>query len=261
MKKIYLLLIISTFSASIFSQEKQILKDGNYYLDFAIDLNKLQTSDKSSEDFFKNSDYFKGSNYTLSVKSIIDNQVNFKFFHFNNPKLNIVINGDADKDVTVYSLPLEDFKNIVSPLYNRVDWRVGIYTVPFKLRFGDFDFDSNVNLGTNIGCKIRIYRKIENGFSIEPIIGIGLASIKMDNGNSKIESPTNVGAFTVNTGVLFHMNSSINVGFTYGFDNLSNNDQKTYDWKYDGNGWLGIGINVAFSKDAKNTGSDSKNNP
>ena len=251
--------MISLFSVSLFSQEKPILVDGNYYLDFAIDLKKLKTTDNSSESFFQNSKYFNGSSYRLSVKSIIDDKVNFQFFHFKKPELNQEINGDPSKVVTVYSLPLEEFKKIVSPLYDRVDWRVGVFTVPFKLRFGDFDFDSNVNIGTNLGGRIRWDRTVENGFSIEPIIGIGLASIKMDNGNSSVESPTNIGAFTVNTGVLFHVNSSINVGLTYGFDNISYNDQKNYNWKYNGKGWLGIGINVSFSEDVKNTGLDGKN--
>lgn len=154
----------------------------------------------------------------------------------------------------VYSLPLDKFILSTKPLYNRVDWRVGVYTVPFKLRFGDFNFDANVNLGANIGAKIRWNREIENSFALEPIFGFGLASIQLDESNSSTASATNVSAFTVNTGVLIHITNTINVGLTYGFDNISKNDQNNYNWKYNGKGWLGIGINISFSGQENNTG-------
>lgn len=155
---------------------------------------------------------------------------------------------------TVYSLPLDNFKLSTKPLYNRVDWRVGVYTVPFKLRFGDFNFDANVNLGANIGGKFRWNREVENGLALEPIFGFGLASIQLDESNSSTISATNVSAFTINTGVLIHITNVINVGLTYGFDNISKNDQNNYNWKYNGKGWLGIGINIAFSSQGNNTG-------
>lgn len=154
----------------------------------------------------------------------------------------------------VYSLPLDKFLLSTKPLYNRVDWRVGVFTVPFKLRFGDFNFDANVNLGANIGAKIRWNREIENSLALEPIFGFGLASIQLDESNSSTESATNVSAFTINTGVLIHITNAINVGLTYGFDNISKNDQNNYNWKYNGKGWLGIGINISFSGQEDNTG-------
>lgn len=159
-----------------------------------------------------------------------------------------------DGKKTVYSLPLDNFKLSTKPLYNRVDWRVGVYTVPFKLRFGDFNFDANVNLGANIGGKFRWNREVENGLALEPIFGFGLASIQLDESNSSTASATNVSAFTINTGVLIHITNVINVGLTYGFDNISKNDQNNYNWKYNGKGWLGIGINIAFSGQGNNTG-------
>lgn len=147
----------------------------------------------------------------------------------------------------------------MSPLYDKIEWRVGGYTVPFKLRFGEFNFDSNVNIGTNLGAKIRYNREVENGFAFEPIIGFGLASIKMDDTNSKALTATNISAFTLNTGVLFHINSSINLGLTWGYDWISHNDQINYNWKHNGKGWLGIGINVAFTKEDKNEQKSNKN--
>lgn len=259
MKKYLLFFLIIGISLNISAQENEIINDGNYFLDTKIELNSLKNADNASNEFLKKSNELKGTDYRLTVKSIQGKQVYFKFWKFKNKKTNKTINGDSIQVLEVYSLPLEDFQQLVSPLYDRIDWRVGIYSVPFKLRFDDFNFDSNVNLGTNLGAKLRWNRKKENGFSTEFILGIGLASIKLDSDNSNATSTTNLSAFTVNTGILFHVSSDINLGITYGFDNLSHNDQKNYDWKHNGNGWLGIGINVAFSKDAKNTGSKNNN--
>ncbi|WP_449400866.1 hypothetical protein [Chryseobacterium wanjuense] len=159
-----------------------------------------------------------------------------------------------------YSLSTEEFRNITEPVYNRIEWRFGVYTVPFKLRFGGFSFDANVNLGTNIGAKIRMNREVEKGFALEPIFGFGIASIKLDTSNSSTSSGTNVSAFTINTGVLIHITSAINVGITYGFDNISKNDQDLYQWKYNGKGWLGLGINVSLNNQSDNTGDARSDN-
>ena len=140
-----------------------------------------------------------------------------------------------------------------------MEYRVGVFTVPYKLRLSSFSFDANVNLGANLGVKFRWNRRIENGFSFEPIFGVGLASIKLDKDNSLSTEPTNVSAFTINTGVLLHLTSLINVGLTYGFDNISQNDQNNYKWKYQGKGWLGIGINVSFGNQGSNTGNSQGN--
>lgn len=196
----------------------------------------------------------KKSTYLKQLEEIFSNNQNNE----NLKKLMGELSNNSSKIIKgkkgVYSLPLDKFILSTKPLYNRVDWRVGVYTVPFKLRFGDFNFDANVNLGANLGAKIRWNREIENSLAFEPIFGFGLASIQLDDSNSSIESPTNISAFTINTGVLIHITNAINVGLTYGFDNISKNDQNNYNWKYNGKGWLGIGINISFSGQDDNTG-------
>lgn len=256
MKKLLLFaLLFGMWDISWGQDFKQSITKGNYFLDGYISLDKLELP---NDNLFKGKiNNFKGKDYKLFVKSIQDDIVYFEFWDFNNPETNKIVNGINNDQV--YSLPLSEFRKIVSPIYNRVDWRVGIYTVPFKLRFDDFDFDANVNIGTNIGAKIRVDRSIENGVSLEPIFGFGLSSIKLDDSNSNAISATNVSAFTLNTGVLLHMTNEINVGLTYGWDNLSGKDQQNYSWKHNGKGWVGLGINVAFSKPAKNTGDRGNN--
>ena len=235
-------------------KETEIIVNGNYYLNQKVPDHQIVSFSNAvaSSDFAQKKNNLKGKNYRLSVKSIDNDNVYFSFWKFSNQQRNKEINGDSITVQTIYTLSKEDFKQLVNPLYDRKEWRVGFYTIPYKLRFKDFDFDGNVNLGANIGYKFRWNRQLENGFGIEPILGFGLASIKMDDSNSLATSSSNVSAFTVNTGVLFHITQSINAGLTLGWDNISGKDQRQYDWKHNGKSWLGIGINVAFSKEAKN---------
>ncbi|MGK6344097.1 hypothetical protein ACMGDK_17955 [Chryseobacterium sp. DT-3] len=272
--KTYLLLLFLLWTGIAFGQENDIRTDGNYYFNYPITeslkdfKNETAIKDGSSLSEIKNE--IEGSLFNVHVQNIKNDRVYFVFGNFSgsvadleskinkNFKVSISANKERD-DKTVYSLPLTDFKDYTKPVYNMVDWRVGVFTVPFKLRLSEFSFDANVNLGANLGAKFRMNRKIKNGFGLEPILGFGLASIKLDESNSKTAESTNISAFSINTGLLIHINQSINVGFTYGFDHISRNDQNNYDWKYNGKGWLGLGINVAFSGQNDNTGSSVSN--
>lgn len=263
MKKIVVIVVVLGFVVQSWGQEKEteIIVNGNYYLNQKVpDAQMVSFADTvSSSAFLQKMNDLKGKNYRLTVKSIDKEHVYFSFWKFSNRKRNKNINGDSITVQTIYTLPKEDFKQVVNPLYDRKEWRVGFYTIPYKLRFKDFDFDANVNLGANIGCKLRWNRQFEHGFSIEPIVGVGLSSIKMDDSNSSASTSSNVSAFTVNTGILFHITQSVNAGFTLGWDTISGKDQNQYDWKHNGKGWLGIGINVAFSTEAKNTSNEGSN--
>lgn len=249
-------------------QENDIKKDGNYYFNYISmeDLKSLKSESKTAKSKGIDSvrELVNGNKYRITVNNVKDNKVYFRFWKFIDLKKNKIVN-DAqtkqDNSKVIYVMSLTNFKDNTKILYNRIDWRVGVYTIPFKLRLSSFNFDANVNLGANLGAKIRWDREVEGGLSLEPILGFGLASIKLDESNSKVaeSSNTNISAFTINTGLLVHVTKSINVGFTFGFDYLSKNDQDNYDWKYNGKGWLGIGINVAFSNQKDNTRNEGNN--
>ena len=281
--KTKLLLLLLFWTGVVWGQESDVKVDGNYYFknisrDVTEKLHSESKLYKSNKDNI--SALLEGTSYKVSIIKIQNDRVYFVFGLFdgkdeesliNYPKDTIsveepvyfAVGGISNKLKTKkniqYSLPLNIFKENVSILYNRIDYRVGIYTIPFKLRLSSFSFDANVNLGANLGAKIRWDRRIENGFAIEPILGFGLASIKLDKDNSTIAEPSNVSAFTVNTGFLIHLTNTINVGLTYGFDNISQNDQHNYKWKYQGKGWVGVGLNVSFSNQSNNTGGATKN--
>jgi len=281
MKNLTTLIFLFLGIGIIQAQDMEIKKKGNYYFDYL----QIDSIENNSSLFTTNkAEVLKllvGTSYIVNVKQIKKNRVYFVFGKFTkadlNNKINKLIFSTTKRDTsipksnnsprnennidqspdtrTIYSLPLEVFRESTSPYYNRIEYRVGVYTVPFKLRFSSFSFDANVNLGTNLGAKIRINRRVENGFALEPIFGFGLSSIKLDETNSTKTEPTNISAFTLNTGVLIHITNNINVGLTYGIDNISQSDQNNYNWKYQNKGWLGLGINIAFNNQSNNTGS------
>lgn len=247
--KILLLFLLGCVGIT-YAQDNEIKKNGNYYFNYPTSdqLTNFKATDNTDNKAFEN--IIIGKKRNVKVKKVDAHQVTFEI-------TDKVENGRNEKNT--FTLSVEEFKNITEPVYNRIEWRFGVYTVPFKLRFGGFSFDANVNLGTNIGAKIRMNREIENGFALEPIFGFGIASIKLDTSNSSTSSGTNVSAFTINTGVLIHITNAINVGITYGFDNISKNDQSLYNWHYNGKGWLGLGINVSLNNQSNNTGAERSN--
>jgi len=261
MKTNVLVLFLLGWAGMVFGQENEIKKDGNYYFNH-ISLNDLKsfTNESKTEkslDIQVIKELFAGTKYKITVNKIDGKIVYFRFWKFSDDTINKIINNPAGvkSDARAeYSLSLDDFKNNTKPLFNRIDWRVGIYTVPIKIRLKEFSFDGNVNLGTSLGAKIRFNREIEHGFALEPILGVGLASIKLDESNSMAVNSTNVSAFTINTGVLIHITNGINVGLTYGFDHISRKDQNNYNWTYNCKGWFGVGINVTFNNQTDNKG-------
>jgi hypothetical protein len=251
MKKhlIITLIFLSTIS---YAQIETVLPEGNYYV-------KIIPS-KTVDDQGKSTSTVTLLNDSNQKKEVVDEIKSSKYLKVDYIDENDIVhfkfeNIDDKKAVINYTLALKDFKKIMSPYYDRFEWRIGVFAVPFKLRFNDFDFESDIALGANISNKIRFKREREDGFAVEPLVGFGLSKINLDESNSKIDTPGSTNAFTINTGVLIHLNSKINFGVFYGTDILSDKDNKKYDWIYNGNGWLGLGINVSFTDGKNNQGS------
>lgn len=283
MKTKIALLFLLGWVGMVFGQETNVKSGGNYYFNY-IPKNALLNIESSSTGFQAHKDeiieILDGTSFNIHVTKIESGKIYFVFGEFkkktkrlepqinhlnfdetSHPKENsseVPSNNDDSKQV-VYTLPLDVFEKNTKPLYDIIEYRAGAYTVPFKLRLSSFSFDSNINIGANIGGKFRLNRKIENGFALEPVLGFGLASIKLDESNSTTKESTNVSAFTMIGGLLIHLTSNINCGITLGFDKISRKDQDNYHWKYNGKGWIGIGINVSFGAMASNTGKTGSN--
>jgi hypothetical protein len=256
--KIYII-IIAIFIIVTSSKAQEIKIHGNYYLNNSLDLS-VQNFKSSLAEESSYIDSVNNSNYILSVQRIDNGRVYFKFWGFKTKnesnKKNAAING-KDNNV-IYNMSENDFKLATSMYYDRYEWKVGTFYVPFKLRFNSFSFDSNANIGTNVSCKIRWNRRKENGFAIEPLIGIGLTSISLKDSTNSASTPSNLMAFSWNAGVLWHITDKINIGTIIGLDCLSGNDQQKYHWKYNARPWLGLGINVTFSSENKNSAASDK---
>ncbi len=190
-----------------------------------------------------------GNNYVVKVISVSNGIVRFKYWHFSDTNLQSNINNPTGTTSKFqYEMSESDFLKMTQVYYDRFEFKVGFFTIPYKLRFKTFNFESDISVGANLVCKIRKNRRVENGFSFQPLIGIGLTKINLDESNSIITKPSSSNAFTVNTGAVIQLTDKINFGMFYGFDYLSNKDNSQYDWIHNGNGWFGLGFNVSFSE-------------
>lgn len=156
-----------------------------------------------------------------------------------------------------FKIKIDDFLKIASrylSLYKGAS--AGFYSVPFKLRFNNFDFEQELNLGLSIGLQYRLSRKLNDRWIIEPNFGIGLAKINLNSKNSNVSEARTASAFSISSGLILHFSKTINLGCFVGWDFLSNEDANI-NWVHNGKPWLGIGINIGFniskSKDSKQT--------
>lgn len=159
-----------------------------------------------------------------------------------------------------FRMKADDFNKFTTKYYARFKGVVaGVFTVPFKIRLNDFDFEQNVNIGMNLGFPFRINRLKDDKWLLTPTLGIGLSTINLNQKNSNLEDNSTEGAnrtasaLTLSSGLMIQFSNTINLGFQIGFDYLGNND-KSIRWKYDRKPWLGIGINIGVSvSETKNT--------
>lgn len=126
--------------------------------------------------------------------------------------------------------------------------RAGIYTIPFKLRFSDFNFEKDLNLGVSIGLQYRLSKMLDERWILEPSFGIGLTKINLtsNNTNNSINKNRSATAFTASVGLILRFSEKINAGLFFGKDYLGLSDKDT-NWIYNGETWVGLGINIGFS--------------
>lgn len=143
--------------------------------------------------------------------------------------------------------------------------KAGMFTVPFKLRLDDFDFEQNVNLGMSLSFRFRMNRHYDNDWLISPTLGIGISTVKLNAKNSNLEANSDdnnrtASALSLSAGILVELKENINLSLQYGFD-LLGNDDKEIEWKYNKKPWLGVGISVGFpitKSDVENENSTNK---
>jgi hypothetical protein len=147
----------------------------------------------------------------------------------------------------IFELPSEFFNKITTPLYSRYKGTsVGVYTIPFRLRGmnDDFDFESSLSLQSNLVAGFG-KRRSENSW-IDLALGIGLTGVNLTSKNSNVTEQRTASAFTISSGIVLKPSKFANIGLFIGWDNLGAND-KDVNWKYNGEMWLGLGINISFN--------------
>lgn len=201
-------------------------------------------------------------NYLVRIINIKNDSIIFQYLKWDihskkatssNTK-NLTYFGDENNELFYFSLQKEVFKNFTTKYYSIFKGAVaGFYSVPFKLRFNDFDFEQNLNLGLNIGFQYRMSKKIDNKWILEPNIGFGISKINLNANNSDVTENRSASAFSTSLGLILRVTSDINLGMFLGKDFLGKNDLDT-NWKYNKKTWLGLGLNVGFSiSDSKKT--------
>ena len=164
----------------------------------------------------------------------------------------------SEVNTTTVDVDRDDFETYSKRYLNSFrGWYSGIYTVPIRVRKNDdvFEFDNNVSLGTNIIARFG-NRKKEHEY-VDFSFGISLTKVNLNQENSdlglensifsdvEILSPT---ALTASLGMVLNFTEGVNMGIYIGWDHLSSADNKA-KWIYNKKPWLGIGVNVAFSKE------------
>lgn len=173
-------------------------------------------------------------------------------------------NVDDNGLTKTFSMATEDFNRLTGLYYARFrGFKYGAYTIPIRLRKSQdkFEFDSNLSLGANVLGRISLSRLKENAYC-DLSVGVSLTKVNLNKDNSLLGASgtefenietLSPAAITLSTGVLFNLAENVNFGVYMGWDKLSSADNKA-EWIYNGKTWLGVGINVAFSGGAANTG-------
>jgi hypothetical protein len=252
MKNTILILLLITFELVCSAQTK--IKKGSYKFieNIITDFSPLKEKGKSQE--IEIEKYHK-----VTVVGMSDDLKTVYIKYWNYPsrikskknwfsKATFTNNQKADDfNQKLFELPSESFKKITVPLYSRYKGTtVGVYTIPFRLRGigDDFDFESSLSLQANLVAGLG-KRSSENSW-IDFSLGIGLTGVNLTSKNSDVAEQRTASAFTLSSGVVIKPSKFANIGLFVGWDNLGSND-KDVNWKYNGDMWLGLGINISFN--------------
>ena len=248
-KSIVLMVMLCLLCLGVNSQEIKgtyIFKKGVLSEDSNLTKRKAQVSHNQVTSIDKTQDFteiLKNSKITV-IKVDEDDNVIFRFWNYKDTNLNKIYNPPN----TSFSLPLKEFRQLTSPLYNCFKGvSIGAYTVPLRLREigGDFDFDSNLSLQANVVAGFG--KRTQEESIIDGSFGLGITNISLTPRNSSVEQDRSASAFTMSVGLVYKPVRSINFGLFLGWDFLGANDQDVH-WDYNGEPWLGLGINISFNE-------------
>lgn len=132
----------------------------------------------------------------------------------------------------------EDLKNFAMKLEPRFSPVIGTVVLPLKLRQNG-DFTKDVSLSGMGGIKWNLAP--QSKFSIDGLLGVGIASVSLDSTN--VTDATDRPALSFQAGIVLHWHM-LQLGVFVGADRLPK--RSVDNWEYNKKPWLGFGIGVSL---------------
>lgn len=140
--------------------------------------------------------------------------------------------------------------------YEPIDrFSIGILNLPFKFRIQEErSFETTFNINSLLNY--RIWQFYNTGFYLQA--GAGFGSVKLNNNNSiGINDKAEIDAVALSfLGGAMLQYKRVQAGVYVGWDHINN--QKNYQWQYNGKPWVGFGIGYELFK--IDLGGESKQN-
>ena len=139
----------------------------------------------------------------------------------------------------VYTISLKNFNAFAQPFEFEDRISVGLLTLPFRARPQDeFSFDTEFNLSTSVNFRLGSLK----GASFNGQFGAGISSVGLNTENAlgiDTGESQDVATLTLFSGLMLQY-KKVQIGIYAGVDQINN--QSNYQWKSNGNLWLGFGI-------------------
>jgi len=133
----------------------------------------------------------------------------------------------------------------------------GILNYPFKLRIQPHinDFTGSFNVGAAVSYTYK-HDSLKK-WTYSHVLGIGISSITLDKAavntdTGAIGSTNSLAALTLSYGFMVQYDK-VQLGVFIGWDRISNLNNNTYGWKYQGNPWISIGLGLSIFSTSNNT--------
>ncbi|MEM6686582.1 MAG: hypothetical protein AAF617_12445, partial [Bacteroidota bacterium] len=240
-------IVILTFFQLHAQEKSEKIEHKNYVFNTPV---KMQGADMSDDTLSftekKNATAYSKQGQLFKVVFKDDNYVYIHFFNYKDKNSQEQKKYVEDGTSKFFRVKKDIFEETTDKMYSRYAGETfGVVSIPFKIRLGADDFETNANIGLNLGLRYRWNRRLEDRWILQPIIGIGISDIPLNEQNSNVEEAENRTAMSLSLGLMLNISKDVNLGVFCGVDRLNKANQSV-QWKYQDKGWFGIGINIGF---------------
>ena len=178
-----------------------------------------------------------------------ENDVIIEFAKFPNTMREIVTlyNIRRNGERVYFKISKNDFNGKCVRIYET--WRpyltFGSTIIPVRIRKNPFDFSKDLTLGPTIGFKWRLDKIMPTYLNLLYSIGVTSVTVNSDNATTGNNEIIDLGALTHALGLVAET-ANIQFGLFWGWDQLSNGNQKKYQWVYNQNRWFSVGFGITI---------------